>query len=193
MGLTEEEAKFEDLTIEESADFIIKKVKELYEMKTSHEDPEHLDGLERSVLLGGIDRLWQEHLYNMDALREGVHLRAHGQKDPLIEYKTEAFAMFQELIENIKSEVLVNLFRSTTNLDAFNQFLQGLPMNQGGEIPGGVLSQTSSSGAMSPAGDPELEDRIKLPVTRAQPKVGRNEPCICGSGKKFKQCCGRAA
>ena len=193
MGLTEEEAKFADLTIEESADFIIKKVKELYEMKTSHEDPEHLDGLERSVLLGGIDRLWQEHLYNMDALREGVHLRAHGQKDPLIEYKTEAFAMFQELIENIKSEVLVNLFRSTTNLDAFNQFLQGLPMNQGGEMPGGALSQTSSSGAMSPAGDPELEDRIKLPVTRAQPKVGRNEPCICGSGKKFKQCCGRAA
>ncbi|MCH2059138.1 MAG: preprotein translocase subunit SecA [Verrucomicrobiales bacterium] len=193
MGLTEEDAAFDTRGIEESADFIINKVKELYEMKTSHENPDHLDDLERSVLLGGIDRLWQEHLYNMDALREGVHLRAHGQKDPLIEYKTEAFAVFQELMENIKSEVLVNLFRSTTNLDAFNQFLQGLPMNQGGDVPGGVISQTTNSGAMSSPGDPELGDRIKLPVTRAQPKVGRNEPCPCGSGKKFKQCCGRAA
>ena len=192
LGLTEENASFEKRNIDDNSEYITAKVKELYEMKTAHEDPEHLDDLERSVLLGGIDRLWQEHLYNMDALREGVHLRAHGQKDPLIEYKTEAFSVFQELMENIKSEVLVNLFRSTTNLDAFNQFLQGLPMNQGGEIPGSV-SHSSNSGAMSATGDPELEDRIKLPVTRTQPKVGRNEPCPCGSGKKFKQCCSRAA
>ena len=132
-------------------------------------------------------------LGNMDALREGVHLRAHGQKDPLVEYKTEAFSMFQELMENIKGEVLVNLFRSTTNLDAFHQFLQGLPMNQGGgDIPGTTTTLTSNSGSMIPSGDPDLEPRIKLPVTRAQPKVGRNEPCPCGSGKKFKQCCARS-
>ena len=193
LGLTEENSSFETRSIDDNAEFVAAKVKELYEMKTAHEDPDHLDDLERSVLLGGIDRLWQEHLYNMDALREGVHLRAHGQKDPLIEYKTEAFSMFQELMENIKGEVLVNLFRSTTNLDAFHQFLQGLPMNQGGEIPGTAISHSGNSGAMSPTGDPELEDRIKLPVTRSQPKVGRNEPCPCGSGKKYKQCCSRVA
>jgi preprotein translocase subunit SecA len=194
LGLTEQSAAFATRGIDDNAEFLAGKVKNLYEMKTGHEHADHLDDLERSVMLGGIDRLWQEHLYNMDALREGVHLRAHGQKDPLVEYKTEAFAMFQELMENIKGEVLVNLFRSTTNLDAFHQFLQGLPMNQGGgDIPGTTTSRTTNSGSMISSGDPDLEPRIKLPVTRDQPKVGRNEICPCGSGKKFKHCCARTA
>jgi preprotein translocase subunit SecA len=83
--------------------------------------------LERYIILNAIDRLWQEHLYAMDALREGVYLRGYAQKDPLIEYKTEAYDMFVELMANIKNEVLNNLFRSTSNLQAFENFLATLP------------------------------------------------------------------
>ena len=198
LGLTEESAAFESRDVEGNSAFLIEKVKSLYELKTAHEDSEHLDNLERSVILGGVDRLWQEHLYNMDSLREGVHLRAHGQKDPLVEYKSEAFVMFQELMENIKGEVLTNLFRSTTNLEAFHNFLRGLPMNQGGAggpEAGGSIS-ISGGGGRPPAGgaaqnDPDLGPQIKLPATRSVPKVGRNDACPCGSGKKYKQCCGR--
>jgi preprotein translocase subunit SecA len=177
---------------EDASDFLIGKIKELYELKTQHEEPDHLDNLERSVVLGSIDRLWQEHLYNMDALREGVGLRAHGQKDPLIEYKTEAYSVFKEVWADMKAEILVNLFRSTTNIEAFQDFLRNLPMNQGrgdGESP--AVGQSSNTANAPQSADPELEPQITIPVTRSAPKVGRNEPCTCGSGKKFKQCCGR--
>ena len=85
-----------------------------------------MKSLERYIILNAIDRLWQEHLYAMDALREGVYLRAYAQKDPLIEYKAEAYDMFVELMANIKNEVLHNLFRSTSNLQAFENFLATL-------------------------------------------------------------------
>ena len=167
------------------------KIKDLYQIKTNHEEPEHLDGLERSILLGSIDRLWQEHLFSMDSLRESVSLRAQAQKDPLIEYKNEAFKIFTELMDNIDAEVVLSLFRSTTNIEAFKDFLRNLPMNQGrGEVP---PSSTTSSAQSQTNNDPELEPQITLPVTRSAPKIGRNEPCSCGSGKKFKQCCGRKA
>tara|TARA_B100000927_G_scaffold70782_1_gene56182 strand:- start:451 stop:3546 length:3096 start_codon:yes stop_codon:yes gene_type:complete len=167
------------------------KIKDLYQIKTNHEEPEHLDGLERSILLGSIDRLWQEHLFSMDSLRESVSLRAQAQKDPLVEYKNEAYKIFKELMDNIDAEVVLSLFRSTTNIEAFKDFLRNLPMNQGrGEVP---PSSTTSSAQSQTNNDPELEPQITLPVTRSAPKIGRNEPCSCGSGKKFKQCCGRKA
>ena len=96
-------------------------------MKCSHEPGEAVKYLERNIILNAVDRLWQEHLYATDALREAVYLRAYGQKDPLVEYKTEAYDMFTELMANIKSEIVSNLFRSTANLEAFGQFLQNLP------------------------------------------------------------------
>ena len=150
----------------------------------------------------------------MDALRDAVYLRAYGQKDPLVEYKTEAYDMFLELMGSIKNEVLHNLFRSTSNLLAFEHFLSTLPQNlmrpdsqPPGSRGGGTMTQTTSSGAERPAGvrmnpptsstrslEPngsELE--LELPIRREIPKVGRNDPCPCGSGKKFKNCCGRTA
>ncbi len=192
IGLHPDDQHITGKDTEEASDFLIGKIKELYELKTQHEEPDHLDNLERSVVLGSIDRLWQEHLYNMDALREGVGLRAHGQKDPLIEYKTEAYSVFKEVWADMKAEILVNLFRSTTNIEAFQDFLRNLPMNQGrgdGESP--AVGQSSNTANAPQSADPELEPQITIPVTRSAPKVGRNEPCPCGSGKKFKQCCGR--
>ena len=123
----EEKAQFETRAPEENAQFLIEKIKEAYERKSSHEEPTAVKSLERYIILNAIDRLWQEHLYAMDALREGVYLRGYAQKDPLIEYKTEAYDMFVELMANIKNEVLHNLFRSTSNLQAFENFLSTLP------------------------------------------------------------------
>ena len=91
----------------------------------AHETPELRDNLERHTLLTGIDKLWKEHLYNMDALREGMNLRAQAQKDPLVEYKNEAYTLFETLMAHIQSEILRNLFRSTTNLEQCENFMRG--------------------------------------------------------------------
>src|SRR5439155_691166 len=111
----------------ETAQYLVEKIKNAYERKSAYEEPTAVKSLERYIILNAIDRLWQEHLYAMDALREGVYLRGYAQKDPLIEYKTEAYDMFVELMANIKNEVLNNLFRSTSNLQAFENFLATLP------------------------------------------------------------------
>ena len=205
LGLTKEKAQFETRSPQENAEFLIGKIKEAYERKSSHEEPVAVKSLERYIILNAIDRLWQEHLYAMDALREGVYLRGYAQKDPLIEYKTEAYEMFVDLMANIKNEVLHNLFRSTSNLQAFETFLSTLPQflmrEQGataptanGPLPGRRPERIGS--AIGGNGDAEGEGEVKLelaPVRREMPKVGRNEPCPCGSGKKYKNCCGRVA
>ena len=206
LGLTKEKAQFETRTVEENAQFLIEKIKNAYERKSSHEEPTAVKSLERYIILNAIDRLWQEHLYAMDALREGVYLRSYAQKDPLIEYKTEAYDMFVELMANIKNEVLHNLFRSTSNLQAFENFpfhvaaisvartraeqrrrrTARYPADAGAE-------QFGASEGVSENGE-GAEVKLDLaPVRREMPKVGRNEPCPCGSGKKFKNCCGRTA
>ncbi len=161
------------------------------------EHAEALKGLERYVILNAVDRLWQEHLYAMDGLREAVYLRAFAQKDPLVEYKNEAYSMFSELMDNIKLEVLNNLFRSTTNLQAFQQFLGELPLNflapepPEEEKPAAPQQPQAPAAAQPPP--KEAGPRIELPMKREMPSVGRNDPCPCGSGKKFKNCCGRTA
>jgi preprotein translocase subunit SecA len=207
LGLTAEKSGFAKMRPEEIATALVDKVKKSYDLKCTHEDPNALKSLERYVLLNAIDRLWQEHLYAMDSLREAVYLRAYGQKDPLVEYKNEAYEMFTELMGLIKNEALNNLFRSTSNLAAFEQFLARLPLHLlSGDQPGGTGTgamsgtATATAGAAarrpapqpSPGGEPG-EITLDLPIRREMPKVGRNDPCPCGSGKKFKNCCGRMA
>jgi preprotein translocase subunit SecA len=204
LGLTKEKAQFDTRTVDENAQFLLEKIKNAYERKSSHEEPSAVKSLERYIILNAIDRLWQEHLYAMDALREGVYLRGYAQKDPLIEYKTEAYDMFVELMANIKNEVLNNLFRSTSNLQAFENFLATLPQfllrEEGPTAPtaGAGARMRQPVGAMAAVGgdgdgDGVGEVSIDLPIRRSVPKVGRNEPCPCGSGKKYKNCCGRVA
>ena len=194
LGLTAKKADLESRTVEENSNWLLQVIKDAYNRKAAMEHAEALRGLERFVILNAVDRLWQEHLYAMDGLREAVYLRAFAQKDPLVEYKNEAFSMFGELMDNIKLEVLNNLFRSTTNLQAFETLLRSLPQNLiQADIPG-------LSSRPEPAAAPLVENseeppvpKIELPIRREVPKVGRNEPCPCGSGKKFKNCCGRSA
>lgn len=119
------------VNIEEISIAIAQRIKDLYIRKSEGERPEYLDHLERQILLTSIDKHWQAHLYNMDALRDGVYLRAQGQKDPLVEYKSEAYKLFETLMNDIRDDVVQGLFRSTTNLDAFEEFLRSLPHNFG--------------------------------------------------------------
>jgi preprotein translocase subunit SecA len=204
LGLTKEKAQFDTRTVDENAQFLIAKIKDAYERKSSHEEPTAVKSLERYIILNAIDRLWQEHLYAMDALREGVYLRGYAQKDPLIEYKTEAYDMFVELMANIKNEVLNNLFRSTSNLQAFENFLATLPQfllrehaptapTANAPARGRQLQPVGAMAAVAGDGDGAGEMTLDLPIRRSMPKVGRNEPCPCGSGKKYKNCCGRVA
>ncbi len=198
IGLSRENADFESRDVEGNAAFLVEKIKAVYEIKTKSVPPGPLAAIERHMILASIDSLWQEHLYGMDSLREGVHLRSYGQKDPLIEYKNEAFSMFQELMENIKFEALNNLFKSQAAIMMMEGMLTGGPTRQG---PGPRMlgpenmGQSGNSGAMM---DVEASESLKLPDLSkvkkpSQPVVGRNDPCPCGSGKKYKQCCGRGA
>ncbi|MCO5050746.1 MAG: preprotein translocase subunit SecA [Verrucomicrobiae bacterium] len=173
--------------------FISDSIRKAYELKVSFEEPDKLVAVERYTILSAIDRLWQEHLYDMDSLRYSIGLRAHGQLDPLIEYKTEGYKIFDELMVNIKTEICHNIFRSASSLAAFENFLRNVPQR--------TLHQTTSTfgGAGEAAAQEKASDVVseaaaaveKNKPVRSGPKVGRNDPCPCGSGKKYKQCCGR--
>ena len=176
--------------------FISDSVRKAYELKVSFENPDALKEVERYTILSAIDRLWQEHLYEMDSLRHSIGLRAHGQRDPLIEYKTEAFKIFDELMVNIKTEICHNIFRSASSLMAFENFLRNVPQQTlhqttsafgGGAAPPALEQQSKASDIVSEA----AAAGEKAKPVRTGPKVGRNDPCPCGSGKKFKQCCGK--
>jgi len=184
------------------AALLVGKVKEAYATRTGKLPMEVLDQEERRMVLVAIDKQWQEHLYNMDALREGVGLRAQGQKDPLIEYKNEAYNLFVTLMDAIKQEALQNLFRSASNLESFLKQLHSQPQQlQGGEeaLTRDNLGIAGSSGGFDPTAMPSPEGtQLKLNLPKRKPSfsietTGRNAPCPCGSGKKYKQCCGREA
>jgi preprotein translocase subunit SecA len=191
LGLTMEAAGFDKKEAPEVTQFLLEKIKSSYELKCRHEDTDAVRHLERYIVLNAVDRLWQEHLYAMDSLREAVYLRAYGQKDPLVEYKTEAFEMFTELMTNIKGEILHNLFRSTSNLMAFEEFLSNLPTHlltaeSTGESEEPPLTESEPPLLTSPDAKEEIQN---IPSQRELPRIGRNDPCPCGSGKKFKNCC----
>ena len=203
IGLSEKDAQFETRDFEGNAVFLRDRILHAYDLKTQGAAPVALQEIEKMILLNAIDRLWQEHLYALDALKEGVGLRSYGQKDPLIEFKQEAFNIFSELMQNINGEVLGNLFRSTQQLAAFEQFLAHVaqarqrPAGEENSTPASNSSTTAnSSAAAAPAAEPQpTGPRLIIPsaVKKELPKVGRNDPCPCGSGKKYKSCCGRMA
>lgn len=169
--------------------FIASSVRDAYHLKISFENATALKALERYTILSAIDKLWQEHLYSMDSLRNSIYLRQYGQRDPLIEYKAEAFKIFEELMVSIKTEICHNIFLSASSLMAFQQFLQNLPQRTEHRTTSAFSSSSSDAG-----GDmvTEANDVVaKAKPVRSGPKVGRNDPCPCQSGKKYKQCCGK--
>ncbi|HEY2328658.1 MAG TPA: preprotein translocase subunit SecA, partial [Verrucomicrobiae bacterium] len=173
--------------------FISDSIRKAYELKVSFEEPEKLATVERYTILQAIDKLWQEHLYEMDSLRHSIGLRAHGQRDPLLEYKAEAFKIFDELMVNVKTEICHNVFRSASSLKAFEDFLRNSPPTTTHEPPPSAFDDKKTpkkpSDVVSDAADDLSKPKPK--PKRSGPKVGRNDPCTCGSGKKYKNCCGK--
>ena len=209
VGISQTDAQFDTRDFDGNVKFINDRVLRAYDIKVTGASPQALQEIEKMILLNAIDRLWQDHLYALDALKEGISLRSYGQKDPLIEFKQEAFTIFSELMTNINGEVLGNLFRSTQQLAAFEQFLAQLSAQQQRQSAGGDSGAPPQKRPAQAATEPERLNpskdgpRLILPTqggpsAAPQPastlkKVGRNEPCPCGSGKKYKQCCGRTA
>ena len=182
--------------------FISDSVRKSYDIKISFENPEALKEVERYTILSAIDKLWQEHLYEMDSLRYSIGLRAHGQRDPLIEYKAEAFKIFEELMVNIKTEICHNIFRSASSLMAFENFLRSVPQQTTHQSASAFRTTTTTGtspppqAARGPSRGSDIVSEAAAAVEKAKPirvgpKVGRNDPCPCGSGKKYKQCCGK--
>jgi preprotein translocase subunit SecA len=150
----------------------------------------------RNLMIRNIDRLWQEHLLTMDHLRTDVNLRSVGQRDPLMEFKHEAFATFDEFGRNLRADIAQGLFRFeiiTHAHPSIQQLLAGLQL----ETNRSFASELEASKAAAPAKQPEDTDPQesepmpeKLQPVVASPRVGRNDTCPCGSGKKYKKCCG---
>ncbi len=178
--------------------FVSDSIRKSYEIKISFEDPAKLAVVERYTILSAIDKLWQEHLYEMDSLRYSIGLRGYGQRDPLIEYKAEAYKIFDELMVNVKTEICHNVFRSASSMMAFENFLKNIPQQTlhptASAFGGGTTTATAGGAPASRPSDVVSEAAAateKAKPVRTGPKVGRNDPCPCGSGKKFKHCCGR--
>ena len=182
--------------------FVLQRIGKAYATKESVENPEALRMLERYVIINAIDRHWQDHLTAMEDLRQSVSLRSYGQKDPLSEYKSEAYRYFEKMMEEIRSVICSGLFRSATNIQAFENMLSLL--SKGAKATGPaegdignvtLLSQGGGGGQGGPepsGGGPGSKPKVpKFTIKRDFPKVGRNDPCPCGSGKKYKKCCGR--
>ena len=155
---------------EELEQFLKEKVHTLYEEREGQTEPEHMRELERVVLLRVVDSKWMEHLDAMDELREGIGLRAYGQHDPLIEYQREAYEMFQGMVARIQEDTVHYLFK-----------IQLSPKKP----------QRKSAFRNVIAGGDGADDGPRQPYRRKGKKIGRNDPCPCGSGKKYKKCCGR--
>jgi len=187
----------QDLTREELENKIYAAVEVGLKAKEELYSPEAYYGVARIIYLQTIDNLWKDHLREMDDLKEGIHLRAYGQKDPLVEYKTEAFRMFMELLDQINAETATTVFR------LFPAQAQPLPvrgpqrpqqmrtMHDSAEGMGFRADREPVPGGGGQQGEPGQPPRAgKQQPIQVGEKTGRNDPCPCGSGKKYKKCCG---
>ena len=174
---------------------LTEKIETAYNLKNEVMTPENVDYLERHTILESIDSLWQEHLYAMDGLRSSMSLRVYAQKDPLVEYKNEAFDVFKRMMDKVYLSVVSNLFRVTvSSLEEFERLLalqhQQMNINKA-EVSNELLEVLE--GRRQAMENAEEAEAVPLVSTyrRTEEKVGRNDPCPCGSGKKYKKCCGK--
>jgi preprotein translocase subunit SecA len=167
-----------------------------YEAKEEEFGAELMRELERFVILQVVDVRWREHLENMDYLREGVHLRSFAQKDPLVEYTAEGERMFTELGRAIRAEVVLHLFHAEIAPEEAQQELMQQQTNGNlhyeHDTAAGAEAIAAAGAGMSVAGGPAATGVLQQQTVRSSPneKIGRNDPCWCGSGKKFKKCHG---
>lgn len=139
--------------------------------------------LERVVMLKIVDERWMDHIDAMDELKDGIGLRAYGQKDPVVQYRIEGFDMFDQMVADIQLNVVKVLMNARKREG-------GLPNRQESVRITGEGVENSN---MSLKGNTPNQEKTHTPIVNTEPKVGRNDSCPCGSGKKYKNCCGRNA
>ena len=184
-----------EMQIEELKEKIIEAAEQAYREKEQQVGPEILRQFEKSVMLQILDNAWKEHLAAMDHLRQGIHLRGYAQRDPKQEYKREAFQMFSSMLENIKHETISMLSRvqvqSEEDVEAVDeQRRESAPHDVHYEHAEASAMSEEEAKALIEEGSQEAAVEQK-PYIRPTRKIGRNEPCPCGSGKKYKHCHGR--
>ena len=172
LDLRHENVQVEQLNREELLEGICARAREKYERKDEEIGSQEMRQYERLILLNVLDAHWKDHLLAMDQLKEGIGLRGYGQRDPLVEYKKESFATFEQMMDGIEEQSLRYLY-----------LLQ--PVEDKDKVREMERRQRKQEMVMGPAEDAPEPRR---PVIRG-PKIGRNEPCPCGSGKKYKKCC----
>jgi len=176
----------EDDSIADEA--VLKRIAEYFEAeyhaKVDFLGEEVIRGYEKDLMLMVLDRHWKDHLAAMDYLRQGIGLRGYAQKNPVQEYKRESFEMFTDMLENIKYEAIQSLTRVQIRSEAQVEALEKSHV----EETNIKMEHASAQSPMSDGGDDAAEHQ---PYVRKEKKLGRNEPCWCGSGKKFKQCHGK--
>ena len=201
-GLDDIAADLEDevdpLSREELLDRLEDDAMEAYDRREAELGPELVRDLERWVLLQLIDQHWREHLYNMDYLREGIHLRALGQKDPLSEYRLEGHGMFDEMMDTVKTEFVRYMFHIQVDRapEAEEQKVADVDYSyQADPVQGFEAAAAEAEAGRGGSRDGGEERRggvavVEQRVLSDDQKVGRNDPCPCGSGKKYKRCHG---
>ncbi|MBI2081901.1 MAG: SEC-C domain-containing protein, partial [candidate division NC10 bacterium] len=185
-------AEVEDLTQALLKDRLLERIQKTYEEKEQAAGSETMRALERMVMLQVVDGQWKDHLLGMDHLKEGIGLRGYGQKDPLIEYKREAFEMFEAMEGRIREQTVQYVFRIQLAPEGeAAPALAARPAGDGSRLRYGPARQPVAAApraAPAPAGTRTLRATPEAPIRLG--KVGRNDPCPCGSGKKYKRCCG---
>jgi preprotein translocase subunit SecA len=207
-GIHLKEAYFTKHDFEDWQNNLMEQVKSAYKNKMERFGSDRMHFLERYVMLQVIDSKWKEHLRAIDELREGIHLRAYGQRDPLVEYKHESFNMFEQMTASIKEEVVEFLFKVRVVREEEKLTTAMTPTQQQYLHPEAARMLSAAETGSSHIQNPDLDDYpgraagtpprsmrppqdSAQPIRRDHPKVGRNEPCPCGSGKKYKKCHGR--
>lgn len=167
---------------------IITEVQNQSDGKEALTGPEVMRHFEKAITLQTLDSQWKEHLAQMDYLRQGINLRSYAQKDPKQEYKREAFEMFTTMLDRIKHDVVSLISRVELRTQEDVEAIEEQRRQSGGDMEMQHDQVDGMTGETEQA-NPDIEQQAK-PITREGKKVGRNEPCPCGSGKKYKQCCG---
>ena len=185
-----------DVTPEQLHEDVHAEIAKLYDEKEAEIGEERMRELERMILIRVVDNKWMDHIDAMDQLRTGIGLRGLGHQDPAQAYAQEGFDMFEEMISNIKEDTVKFCFNVTvqTNTERVQVMEAGNAQKEdvAPSVGGGALQHQQRGGHAMPSAAPkETKEAPKVPIKRETPKVGRNDPCPCGSGKKYKNCCGK--
>jgi len=179
------EAGYEDF--DDLLEKTMEKIAEGYEAKRETLGPDLTVSIGRYIAIRSIDENWQDHLLGIDDLREGIHLRSYAQRDPLVEYTHDATGLFNEMMGTVQRQIFERFFRVQVVTEPGSQARVGRMQYRKDEVTTSASTQTTQAGGPAEAEGPKYQT-----VRREQPKVGRNAPCPCGSGKKYKKCCGSA-